>query len=263
MKLRNNTTDDIYFDNVVLIKGLSNNKVNLIENSSFESNLDHWKTGEGNQSRVYVGSSTYDNLGDFAVSIEGNLETYSTFSTRVDKDLIDTYDKEGWLYVGGWVNAYTSPRIDKNQLFILVTFFDDDDVDIEVEKTGVFNRIVFFDQSKDSWRFNYNRIILPEAYSYMIVSFNYLGLGEVLFDGATVFYDASEMYYVTTYEDIPDGDLDEENNGKRIKKIEWSDGRIIDYIYSEEYFADEPIGFKDEEGNTYEIEKNNDIIDYM
>lgn len=256
IKLFNNTTDEVYFDNVVLVEGLNNEKVNLVENSSFESNLDNWTVTEGSSSRIYVGSSVSENIGDYAVRLDGSVEEYRSISTIIDKNTIDAYENEGWLYLGGWVNAYTAPRTDKNHLYIYVSFFDEFDEEILPDDAEVPNRIIFFDQSKDSWQFNYNRIILPETYSYMKISFNYAGLGEVLFDGATVFYDASEMYYVITYEDF-------DNNEKRIDFIEWSDGRKIDYIYPDEDFADEPIGFIDEAGNSFEIEENNDVVDYI
>jgi len=271
VKLVNDSDYSVYFDNITLTKGLSNKRINIIDNSSFEEPLENWITSDVYVTREYFDYGPnddsdlhlYPNLGNYAIHIEGSSSDTRFISTKVNKEVIDAYNNDGWLYVGGWMNTYTAPKANKDSLFMKVSFYDGDDEIIEADEGQKTGGHVFFDQSKDSWQFNYGKIILPETYAYMMVSFVYQGIGEVLFDGATVFYDESELYYTITREVIPDGDIDETNNEERIDKIEWNDGRLIDYIYSEEDFADEPIGFIDEDGNSYEIEKDNDIVDFI
>ncbi|MCK7487056.1 MAG: hypothetical protein MZU97_17275 [Bacillus subtilis] len=166
--------------------------------------------------------------------IKGSRNRIRSISTTIQKNYFDTYANGGVFYVGGWANTYSSPLVGNtnyvnDKVFrISVTF-------LGIGGNTIKTEYVNFNQSIYEWQYVYGEIIAPEIYASVKISFDYQGLGEVIFDGATVFFEASDKAY----------DYDEFG---RLIEISWDDGKKLVYLYTndESYY---PYQIKDENNN--------------
>ncbi|MBI9010208.1 MAG: RHS repeat-associated core domain-containing protein [Tenericutes bacterium] len=259
--LYNETGGTIRFDNVSIVDGINDTRVNIVENSSFENNgTSGWSISDPGYT-TYYSINDGDNdinetfewiLSEHAVGIEGSATDIRNISTTIEKNYFDQYSNEGVFYIGGWANTYSSPLVgntnyDGDKVFrITVEFVDSNGDVIDEEDTNyiTFNQCIF------SWQYIYGEVNAPD-YSYygVKISYEYQGLGEVIFDGLSVFFESSEKTY------------NYDSQG-RLTDIFWSDGKehYFHYDSDEDIY---PSYVEDENGNITYIEANNGKITYI
>jgi len=246
------TTGYVYFDNLVLYEDFNSTRVNLVDNPSFE----HGITGGWTENDINYNTTTTlysindgtgalndlyeDILGEYAVGLNG--EIYTTLDRNYLEDMMDS---NGSIFVGGWATRYTAPHINNANLIdgkvfrIYVQQLDNDYEPILGTETAIN-----FNLSYDSWQYVYREIIIAEECEHLVISFQYLGEGEVIVDGMSVFYKASSTSY--TYDDYG-----------RIEKVYQGHGTVYEFTYPEndEGISIYPNLITDQHDNVIDIEQ--------
>lgn len=260
--LYNQTGSYVRYDNVSIVDGINDTRVNIVENSSFENNgTTGWVISDPSNTTYYSINDGNNDINDtfewilseHAVGIEGSPTETRSISTTIEKNYFDQIGNGGIFYVGAWTNTYSSPftgntNFDEDKIFrIKVEFIDTSGYVINSTDT----QYVYFDQSILSWQYVYGEINVPGyTYSSARISFEYQGLGEVIFDGISVFFEASNKTY--KYDDLD-----------RLTRIIWYDGKEYNFLYAsdEDYY---PYQAKDENNNiVMELDSDGSKLEYV
>ncbi|MBI9009630.1 MAG: DNRLRE domain-containing protein [Tenericutes bacterium] len=259
IKLYNQTAGTVRYDNVSIIDGINDTRVNIVDNSSFELNgTTGWSiTDPGNTTYYSINDGSNDInetfeyiLGEYAVGIKGSTTTSrSIYQSILKNNFTEVAANGGKFYVGGWANTYLAPLVGN-------TNYDGDKV-FRIKVEFIYNSSVLsantqyinFNQSVSSWQYVYGEVTAPTLYDSVRVSYEYIGLGEVLFDGMSVFFEADN----TNYEYDSEG---------RVERIIFEDGKEFNYTYSEvESYI--PSSVEDENGNETEIDSTDNEVNYV
>ncbi len=225
LKLYNNTGGIVKYDNISIIEGVNNTNYNIVENASFEENpffswgpeiiYDYMNWYSVNDGTGDIDDTFESILGVYAYGIEGSPNATRKTTISIKRNYIDELDSSGKLYVGGWGNNYSSPyigNVNQDQIFrITVDFYNN--------LSKVYTEYIDFDQGLESWQYVYKEIDTPASYTSIKISIEYQGLGEVIFDGITVFFEATEKTY-----DFDDYD--------RLERISYGEGTEYNFIYN-------------------------------
>ena len=258
IELHSHVNGNVFFDNISIVDGINDTRVNIVDNASFENNgTVGWTLSSPSNTTYYsindqespVNSTFEDILGEFAVGITGSSTTSRSIYTTINKNYFEnTLMSGGKLYIGGWANAYSSPKINnanigEDKIFSI-------GVDFIYDSTIIKSQNVNFNHSIVDWQYIYGEIIVPsQVYDSIRISFKFKGEGEVIFDGMSVFYEADE----TSYEYDPFG---------RLIKTNKPDGTIYTYSYDspEDIY---PSSLTDENQNTVMIESDGSEVTYV
>ncbi|MGD9909836.1 MAG: RHS repeat-associated core domain-containing protein [Candidatus Izemoplasmatales bacterium] len=260
--LYNETGGNVRFDNVSVVDGINDSRVNIVENSSFENNgTTGWVISDPNYTTYYSINDGNNDINDtfewilseHAVGIKGSATDIRSISTTIEKNYFDQIGNGGTFYVGSWANTYSSPLVgntnyDGDKVFrITVEFVDSNGNVINSEDT----QHVDFNQCIYSWQYIYGEIDVPSyTYTSARISFEYQGLGEVIFDGISVFFEASNKAY--EYDDLD-----------RLIRITWDDGKEYNFLYAsdEDYYPYQAI---DENNNVVmELDSDGSELEYV
>jgi RHS repeat-associated protein len=223
--LHNTTNGNVYFDDIVISYEDQNDKVNFLNNPSFETgDTLNWTKSHPNDISVESYSTvnidnTYTNLlGDYFIKVSGNFDTLKTVTQTINVEDLDIFSSSGGrIYVGGWVNTYTAPNTNSNNGSDSILWMK---VTAKNGSTYIDNSVVYFDQNMNGWQFSYAELTIFQEATDIVIEFCYKGTGEVIFDGATVFLDASEL--IINYD---------EDHNNRISSVLLSNGDIYVYNY--------------------------------
>ncbi|MFA7106616.1 MAG: RHS repeat-associated core domain-containing protein, partial [Candidatus Izemoplasmatales bacterium] len=254
------TTGSVFFDNLIFYESYNSNRVNLLDNPSFEFGLtDNWKQNDNyydTQYHVYSindGSGATNDLfeevlGELALGLNG--EIYTIVERNYFENMIDS---NGSVFIGGWANRYSAPQV-KNANLVNGKFFRilvqqlDSSGNVIIDNNGLVIEELHYSLSYDSWQYVYEEVVIHENCDKLQVSLQYFGEGEVIFDGLSLFYHASSSSY----------EYDEHG---RIKKVYQDDGiYTYSYIDTEEEVAIYPHQITDQDGYSIEIEQDGSKI---
>lgn len=256
IKMNNDTNGHVYFDNVNIVTGINDSRINIIENSSFESwpgSSWSWNSSYLTWYSVNDGSNDVNDtfekiLSEHAVGIEGSPTEINEITKTISSDEFTTV-YGGTFYIGGWANTYSAPLVgntnyDEDKIFrIYVEFFDG------VNPEPIKAEAIRFDQSLYSWQYVYGEIEVPTSYAEVKISLQYQGLGEVIVDGLNVFFQEDKTVY-------------EHDDLGRVTSIDFGDGRTYTYHYPDDETTI-PDTVTDENNNVTNIEDNNGELEYV
>jgi len=260
--LYNQTGSYVRYDNVSVVDGINDTRVNIVENSSFENNgTTGWVISDPSYTTYYSINDGNNDINDtfewilseHAVGIKGSPTDTRSISTTIEKNYFDQIGNGGVFYVGAWANTYSSPftgntNFNEDKIFrIKIEFIDSYGNVINSANT----QYVDFDQSILSWQYVYGEVDVPSyTYTSARISFEYQGLGEVIFDGVSVFFEASNKAY--EYDDLD-----------RLIRITWDDGKEYNFLYAsdEDYYPYQAI---DENNNiVMELDSDGSELEYV
>ena len=210
IQLHNLTGGTVYYDNIQLVEGFTDTRMNMVSNNSFE--------------QTYIQSTTEKLFAwtlNSRASIEDYTSTFGIYDTVVGNKglkIIGDADNQGYAYqelegmttpfnsprsyvVGGWANAIVAPtqkasdELASRYLRIRVDFLNDDSCapdDNDYDDCVEFSKYVDFDSLIEGWQFAQQEVLISatdlESLStgeniesaYLFVEFS--GEGEVTFD---------------------------------------------------------------------------------
>jgi len=255
IKLHNHSYGGVYFDNIRIVSGINDSRINIVENASFEfDGTKYWNSVNTSYVTYYLTNDQNNEISNLfetilsghSIGIEGSPTEIREVSQTIDAaEFTSVYG--GTFYIGGWANTYSAPLVGNTNydpdkvLRIYVEFYDGSNV--------VQSNEICFDQSIYSWQYVYGEFDAPTNYDEVKISFQYQGLGEILIDGLTVFFQEDEIVY----------DYDEFG---RITEIDMGDGRIFTYHYPNDETGI-PDTVTDENNNITSISENNGELEYL
>lgn len=255
IKLHNHSYGGVYFDNIRIVSGINDSRINIVENASFEfDGTKYWNSVNTSYVTYYLTNDQNNDVSNLfetilsghSIGIEGSPTEIREVSQTIDAaEFTSVYG--GTFYIGGWANTYLAPLIgntnyDSDKVFrIYVEFYDGSNV--------VQANEVCFDQNIYSWQYVYGEFNAPTNYDEVKIAFQYQGLGEVIVDGLNVFFQEDKTVY-------------EHDELGRVTSIDFGDGRTYTYHYpdDETYIPD---SVTDENNNVTSIEDNNGELEYV
>jgi RHS repeat-associated protein len=251
--LKSQTEGQIFFDTVLIGKGVDTKWVNLVDNPSFEYGVSgNWTTSSGDLTLYQINDQTgalndlyQDVLGEKAIGLNGEI------NTTIERNYLDDFvGAGGTLYVGGWALNYTAPSVNNANLVAGKTFriF----VHQVIMVGGVpqeFESSIPFNLSYDGWQYAYGEVTIDANCTQLHMGFQYEGEGKVLFDGLSAFFIANKTEY-------------EFDSYGRIVQVLFEDGTEYTCTYNEGEPETNmiPSEITDNHGNSIDIESEDNRI---
>lgn len=255
IKLHNHSYGGVYFDNIRIVSGINDSRINIVENASFEfDGTKYWNSVNTSYVTYYLTNDQNNDVSNLfetilsghSIGIEGSPTEIREVSQTIDAaEFTSVYG--GTFYIGGWANTYLAPLVgntnyDPDKVFrIYVEFYDGSNV--------VQSNEICFDQSIYSWQYVYGEFNAPTNYDEVKIAFQYQGLGEILIDGLSVFFQEDKIAY--NYDELG-----------RVTEIDMGDGRVFTYHYPNDETGI-PDTVTDENNNITNISENNGELEYL
>lgn len=250
---------------------LIDNRVNLIENPSFESNTNGWILN-GMTRDISSAQGTYKNiLGNYAIKVNGDGDTVKSIKKEIT---VQGYAGQSFIF-GGWAQGYVQPanyQSDKRFRIILVIYeyYEQMLYDLVCTPDPYTGGIVCnympigyekiytpktytldFNTNVETWQYLMREVKTTRTYDKIDMIVEYLGEGTVYFDGLQLYQGSFGTSYSYVGQDNPDdviqnGKLEkidspgvnndiyfEYNETGDLKKITDADGTVTDIIYDD------------------------------
>lgn len=212
ISLKNGNGGKVYFDNVQIIEGFRDTRINQLDDSSFELSTPSssgWVISDPDVSLIDNDSITtsleQDILGSKSIEIVGNPNEINNAWTSVT-DFMSYGYADGTIVVGGW--AYSEGTPTSMEIFGPQNEFSTDDIDrvfrISVKvydsEPGVGyvlleEHYIDFDATVQGWQYVLEEVKLDTDVEWLEISLDYQGEGKVYFDSIQVYFEEMSTEY--------------------------------------------------------------------
>ncbi len=206
ISLKNGNVGEVYFDNIQIVNGFTDTRLNQLDDSSFELSTPE-DTGWTNMSSPFISlfdhsSSTSELeqniLGYHSIEIIGDPTQIVSTSNSIT-DMLDFGLANGTLVIGGWAKSEGTPTSmmyqsgmdvdDVNRLFrINVKIYGDSMVLLK-------EHYIDFDPMVQGWQYVLEEIALDDDVMFVQIVLEYQGEGKVYFDALQVYYENMNTIY--------------------------------------------------------------------
>jgi RHS repeat-associated protein len=185
--LKNSHNGDIYFDNLQIVEGFSDTRINLIDNPSYEQNSDNWNG--------YYASRTYDNdetqdlkdsiLGDYYYSITGTPKYERYLYTTLDSS---EFSDDSNYVLGNWVKGDVAPNKKSDNTHYERSY----GVEVEMYTSSTLIDTLFFEYNSDleDWQYVVNSFYVPTGIDSIKIKAIFQGVGTVYLDGFQLYQES-------------------------------------------------------------------------
>ncbi|MBN2837030.1 MAG: hypothetical protein JXR48_18905, partial [Candidatus Delongbacteria bacterium] len=255
VKLVNESSGTVYFDEIKISEGFSSAECNIVENSSFEYfdylgtpglQLTGWTLSDSDVSRfslTYDDSIYEDVLGEYGIKILGDSS-----ETKYAESILVNFSQQnssGTLMIGGWGKSEgTATSVmpgDESTKYFRIRVETNDGTNID-------SYYVYFDTSIRGWQYTYGNIPIESNVQSVSIFLEYRGEGTVYFDSVEINYESS--FYSYSYD-----------SQGRLLSLTKPDGSSVSYEYDAETpFSSVPALITQSNGQTVSIDPDNNII---
>ncbi|PKK99092.1 MAG: hypothetical protein CVV57_04600 [Tenericutes bacterium HGW-Tenericutes-2] len=207
ISLKNGNIGAVFFDNIQIMNGFTDTRLNQLDDSSFELSTPE-SSGWSNMSSPNI--SLFDHtsmttefeqsmLGSHSIEIIGDPTQIIATSNAIT-DMLNFGLANGTLVVGGWAKSEGTPTSmayqsgmdvnDINRLFrINVKIYGDGMVLLH-------EYYIDFDPMIEGWQYVLEEIALDDDVEFVQIALEYQGEGKVYFDALQVYYERMNTDYV-------------------------------------------------------------------